>query len=285
MDRSGTGRETQPLLNPYGTALRYFPYYFPVLVFGAVVSVFLSIFVVPPGSIGIVVTFGKVESFSAGLHAKLPWISSLELISAKTQLLEEKNQTPTKEGLSVELDTAILFRLNPSMAGELYAKVGVNYVTTLIEPEAASTIRGLTSESQAKALYTSGRNKIQTAVKEELEARLGPHGIVIIDVLLKGIILPEQLMQSIEAKAKAEQDAARMEFVLKKEQKEAERKSIEAKGIAEFQRIVSSGISPELLKWKGIEATEKFSSSNHSKVIIMGNDGNSLPVILSADKN
>lgn len=280
-NRSGTRRETQPLLNR--NALRLVPYGFPIIAVGTLITLFLSVFVVPPGSIGIVVTFGQVKSFSAGLHVKLPWVSSLELISAKTQLLEEKNQTPTKEGLSVELDTAILFRLESSMAGELYAKVGTNYITTLIEPEAASTIRGLTSEAQAKALYTSGRNKIQQAVKEELEARLGPHGIVIVDVLLKGIKLPEQLMAAIEAKAKAEQDAARMEFVLKKEQKEAERKSIEAKGIAEFQRIVSSGISPELLQWKGIEATEKFSSSNHSKVIIMGNDGNSLPVILSAD--
>lgn len=249
----------------------------------AVITVSMSAFVVPPGMIGIVVTLGEIKSYPPGLHSKAPWISHLDLISAKTQLLTENNLTPTKEGLSVELDTAILFRLNASQAGQLYANVGTNYISTLIEPEAASALRGLTSESEAKALYSSGRNKIQTAVKQELEERLSEHGIIILDVLLKGLKLPATLTQSIEAKAKAEQDAARMEFVLQKERKEAERKAIEAGGIAEFQNIVSKGISPELLQWKGIEATEKFSESNHSKVIIMGNDGKSLPVILSAE--
>lgn len=256
-----------------------------VAIFLGGITVSTSFFVVPPGMIGIVVTLGEIESFPPGLHQKYPWVSHLDFISAKTQLLTENNLTPTKEGLSVELDTAILFKLNSSQAGDLYANVGINYISTLIEPEAASALRGLTSESEAKALYSSGRNKIQQAVKEELESRLSDHGIIILDVLLKGIKLPRELTKSIEAKAKAEQDAARMEFVLQKERKEAERKAIEAGGIAKFQSIVSAGISPELLQWKGIEATEKFSESNHSKVIIMGNDGKSLPVILSADGN
>ena len=88
--------------------------------------------------------------------------------------------------------------------------------------------------------------------------------------------------KAIEAKVKAEQDAAQMEFVLQKEQQEAKRKSIEAGGIADFQRIVSDGISPNLLKWKGIEATEKFADSKNAKIIIMGNDANGLPVILNS---
>ena len=113
--------------------------------------------------------------------------------------------------------------------------------------------------------------------------KLGPRGIVIEDVLLKDIGLPEQLSKSIELKVQAEQESARMVFVLQKEEQEAKRKAIEAGGVADFQRIVSQGISPELLKWKGIEATEKFANSPNTKIVIMGNGGDSLPVILSAD--
>merc|ERR1711977_462054 len=106
---------------------------------------------------------------------------------------------------------------------------------------------------------------------------------IVEDFLLKAIKLPDQLVRAIELKAQAEQEAQRMEFVLQKEQQEAERKKIEAQGIADFQKIVSDGISPNLLKWKGIEATEKLARSENTKVVIMGNGKDSLPVILGQD--
>merc|ERR1719399_443465 len=113
-------------------------------------------------------------------------------------------------------------------------------------------------------------------------ASLQPRGIVVEDVLLKAVRLPELLAHAIELKAQAEQESARMEFVLTKERQEAERKSVEAGGIASFQRIVSEGISPALLQWKGIEATEKLASSANAKMVIMGNGKDSLPVLLGA---
>ena len=100
------------------------------------------------------------------------------------------------------------------------------------------------------------------------------------DILLKAVKLPNAVSDAIELKAQAEQEAQRMEFVLQKERQEAERKKIEAQGIADFQKIVSDGISPNLLKWKGIEATEKLAKSDNSKIVIMGNSKDSLPVIL-----
>merc|ERR1719482_909786 len=114
---------------------------------------------------------------------------------------------------------------------------------------------------------------------------LEPRGVVLEDVLLKAVKLPSQLTHSIEQKAQAEQESARMEFVLTKERQEADRKAIEAKGIAAFQRIVSEGISPALLQWKGIEATERLAASTNSKVVIMGNSKDSLPVILGGDSS
>jgi len=250
-----------------------------------VISLLEAFFVVPPGMVGLVVTLGIAKGFDSGVHWRLPWISHLELMSAKTQLLEENNFIPTKEGLSVGLDTAVLYRLESSHAAELYREVGSNYVDVVLKPEAASAVRGLTSESEAKALYSSGRNLIQNELKKELSDKLSKRGIIIEDVLLKDIALPEQLSKSIELKVQAEQEAARMEFVLKKEQQEAQRKAIEAGGIADFQKIVSEGISPELLKWKGVEATEKFAGAPNTKIVIMGNDSGGLPVILSAAEN
>ena len=139
----------------------------------------------------------------------------------------------------------------------------------------------LTSESEAKALYSEGRAVMQNRLREELKLQLEPCRILVEDVLLRGLNLQQQLLHSIELKAQAEQESARMEFVLQKERQEAERKAIEAAGIADFQRIVSEGISPQLLQWKGIEAAKHLASN--AKVVFIGNSQDSLPVLLSSD--
>jgi len=183
----------------------------------------------------------------------------------------------------VELDTALLYRLDPGAVRDLYLNVGDRFEEVIIKPEVRSIVRGLTSESEAKALYTSGRSEVQGKIKAALSEALGKRGIIVEDVLLKAVKLPDAVSSAIELKAQAEQDAQRMEFVLQKERQEAERKKIEAQGIADFQKIVSDGISPNLLKWKGIEATEKLARSENAKVVIMGNGKDSLPVILGQD--
>lgn len=243
-----------------------------------------SIRTVPPAHVGLVTTLGRLsdEALPSGMHLCNP-LAEVVLFSTQTRLFELRNHVPTKEGLSVDLDVALLFHLKKDSVRDIYLSLGVNFVNVVIQPELSSAVRGLTSEADAKALYTSGRSEIQRKLKVEMAAVLEPRGIVLEDVLLKAIVLPELLTHSIEQKAQAEQDAARMEFVLLKERQEAERKAIEAKGVAQFQRIVSEGISPALLQWKGIEATEKLSQSPNSKIVIMGNSKESLPVILGGD--
>merc|ERR1712054_386302 len=126
---------------------------------------------------------------------------------------------------------------------------------------------------------------IHNKLVEELKAKLEPRGVTLEDVLLKGIKLPKQLTDAIELKAQAEQESARMEFVLSKEKQEADRKKVEASGISAFQTIVSEGISSQLLMWKGIEATEKLASSTNAKIVVMGNTKDSLPVLLSTSSD
>jgi len=177
-----------------------------------------------------------------------------------------------------------LFKLDGTKASELYRGIGMDYINVIVEPQSSSAIRGLTSKYEAKALYSSGRDMIQDLLKTDLSSKLEPHGIIIEDVLLRDLVLPDGISKSIELKMKAEQDAERMEYVLRKEQLEATRKSIEAGGIASFQGIVSDGISPKLLKWKAIEATEKFATAVNTKLVIVGsNGGNNPPVILKSD--
>merc|ERR1712242_291768 len=229
-------------------------------------------------------TFGSPspDLLMPGMHITSPF-AGVEQFSVKTTRFEQSNKVPTKEGLLVELDVALLFHVEPDKIFDIYTTLGNDFVDVLIRPLLASEVRGITSQNDAKALYNSGREILQDNLTITMEAALRPRGIVLENVLLRGVTLPAQLMQSIEAKAKAEQAAEQMKFVLMKEQQEAERKSIEALGIAEFQRIVTEGITPSLLQWKGIEATEKFTSSPNSKLVIMGNSKASLPVMFSGD--
>jgi prohibitin 1 len=258
------------------------------LVTGVVVGVLVisSIRTVPPATVAVITTFGKAgdDTLDSGLHFIFP-LSSLTFFSTKTILLNQENHVPTKEGLTVELDVAVLYKIDKKHVRDIYLSLGEKYDEVVIQPELASAVRGLTSESDAKALYTEGRSEMQNRLKDQLGKSLLPRGIIVEDVLLKAVTLPELLKHSIELKAQAEQDSARMSFVLDKERQEAERKSIEAKGIADFQKIVSDGISPQLLKWKAIEATEKLAESPNSKIVVMGNTEQSLPVLLSAETN
>merc|ERR1711975_137769 len=209
-------------------------------------------------------------------------MGNVVVFNTKTQLIYSENIVPTQEGMNVELDVSLLFHPEPTKVRALYLSIGESYEETVIMPELQSAVRGLTSEVSAKALYTSGRSEIRNKLMEELKAKLDPRGIVLEDVLLKGIKLPKQLTDAIELKAQAEQESARMEFVLTKEKQEAERKKLEASGVAAFQKIVSEGISEQLLMWKGIEATEKLAASTNAKIVVMGNSKDSLPVLLSA---
>ena len=240
-----------------------------------------SITSVPTGNVGVLTLFGRVtgDVLSEGIHMINP-LKSVQKMSIQTQSVKESANTPSNEGLMLALDTSLLFHLDRGKAAEVYQKVGENYAEKIVEPRLRAAIRAATSAHSANALYTNARELVQQQIQEELTAQLGPNGVVIEAVLLRDVQLPPMLKSSIEAKQQAEQDALRMNFILQKEKQEAERKRIEAQGIADFQKIVAQGISAQLLEWKGIEATEKLALSNNSKVVVIGNPKNGLPLVL-----
>ena len=236
---------------------------------------------IPTGNVGVLTLFGRVtgQQLPEGIHLINP-LKSVEKLSVQTQSLKESANVPSNEGLILALDTSLLFRLDKDKAAFVFQTVGNNYAEKIVEPTLRAAIRAATSAHSANALYTNARELVQQQIQEELTAQLAPRGVIVENVLLRDVQLPAMLKGSIEAKQQAEQDALRMSFILQKEKQEAERKRIEAQGISDFQRIVATGISAQLLEWKGIEATEKLASSTNAKVVIIGNPKNGLPLVL-----
>jgi regulator of protease activity HflC (stomatin/prohibitin superfamily) len=180
----------------------------------------------------------------------------------------------------MSLDTSLIYHLNPDRASEVFQKIGADYETVVIEPTFRSAIREATASHTANALYTGEREMVGKQIFDQVSAQLNQRGLSVENVLLRDIQLPATLKAAIEAKQQAEQESLAMNFRLQKETQEAQRKRIEAAGVRDFQQIVAQGITPSLLEWKGIEATENLAKSSNSKVVVIGNSKNGLPLIL-----
>ena len=245
------------------------------------ILLFSSTTSIPTGNVGVLTLFGRVtgDVLGEGIHLINP-LKSVQKLSVQTQSVKESANVPSNEGLILALDTSLLFRLDRNKAAQVYQTVGDNYAEKIVEPTLRAAIRASTSSHTANALYTNARELVQQQIQDELTTQLSVRGVIVEAVLLRDVQLPAMLKGSIEAKQQAEQDALRMSFILQKEKQEAERKRIEAQGIADFQKIVAQGISPQLLEWKGIEATEKLALSTNTKVIVIGNPKNGLPLVL-----
>jgi regulator of protease activity HflC (stomatin/prohibitin superfamily) len=214
-----------------------------------------------------------------GMHLINPLKTNNEM-SIQTQTLKESASVPSSEGLVMNLDTSLIYHVDPLKASDVYQKIGPDYEAVLIEPNLRAAIREATASHTANALYTGEREMVAKQIYDQLLSLLGQRGFIVESILLRDIQLPATLKASIEAKQQAEQEALAMNFRLQKETQEAQRKRIEAAGIRDFQQIVAQGISPQLLEWKGIEATENLAKSSNSKVVVIGNNKNGLPLIL-----
>jgi prohibitin 1 len=252
---------------------------------GFVIALLISVLqcwtIIPAGHVGVVDFFGQVSdnTLKQGINFVNPMAAVIKF-DARTQEVREKISVPTKEGLSIELDISLLFRVSVVNANRIYKTDGEDYIEKIIISQFLSVVRGITSAYEAKELYTSEREVVSQKIVNELSGLLKARGVTIEAAPLRQIKLPAGLTAAIEDKLKAEQESQRMQFVLQKETQEAERKRIEAQGISDFQKIVSQGISEPLLKWKGIEATEKLANSINTKVIVIGSGKEGLPIIL-----
>jgi regulator of protease activity HflC (stomatin/prohibitin superfamily) len=248
------------------------------------IAVFNLFTVIPAGTVGVVDFLGNVsdKTLKSGVNIVNP-IAKIEKFSIQTQQIKEVMNVPSKEGLSVQLEISFMFSVIPDKANEIYTNIGTSYREKILLPNFRSVVRGVTARYEAKALYTASREKLAEEIITDINSILVPQGVIVEEAALRQIILPPGLTKSIEEKLQAEQESQRMEFVLRKEKQEAERKRIEAQGIKDFQTIVSEGINDQLLRWKGIEATEKLANSPNSKVIVIGSGKDGLPLILGGN--
>ena len=245
------------------------------------IVLFMSIKYVPSGHVGVLVFFGRVTDkiLPEGTHMANPFAVN-HAMSVRTQELKEKASVPSKEGLIITLDVSLFFHLDATKANEVFQKLGKQAYIDRAESILRSTIREVTAEHGANALYTGEREVVAKKILDSLDRQLKDRGITVEEVLLRDVKLPQTVTIAIEAKQQAEQDALRMEFILQKETQEAKRKRIEAAGIRDFNRLVAQGLSRQYLTWKGIEATEKLASSENAKVVVIGSGSDGLPLIL-----
>ena len=253
-----------------------------ILGFLLVILLFSSVTKVNTGHVGVLTLFGKVQTdgtLGEGIHLINPLKTNNEM-SIQTQTIKESASVPSSEGLMMSLDTSLIYHLNPDRAADVFQHIGADYENVVVEPTLRSAIREATASHTANALYTGEREMVAKQITDQITTELNKRGISVENVLLRDIQLPATLKASIEAKQQAEQEALAMNFRLQKETQEAQRKRIEAAGVRDFQQIVAQGITPSLLEWKGIEATENLAKSANTKVVVIGNNKNGLPLIL-----
>ena len=244
------------------------------------------------GHIGVKSLFGKVQNdvLGSGLHFINPFME-VERLDIKTQnytmsgVHDEGNQTGddairvlTSDGLEVTIDLTVLYKLLPSEAPKLVRETGVDYTDKIVRPLTRTKIRDNSVYYEAVSLYSNKRDEFQQLIFKSIEEDFKKRGLILEQLLVRNITLPQSVKATIEQKINAEQDAQKMQFVLLKEKQEAERKRVEAQGIADYQRIINIGLTDQQLQYEQIKAYLELAKSPNSKVIIMGK-GNA-PVIL-----
>jgi regulator of protease activity HflC (stomatin/prohibitin superfamily) len=186
----------------------------------------------------------------------------------------------SNDGLEVVIDLTVLFRVSPELAPKIFKEIGVNYSDKIVRPVTRTRIRDNAVYYDAVALYSTKRNEFQQRIFKTIEADFKSRGLVLEQLLIRNINLPTSVKASIESKINAEQDAQKMTFVLQKEKQEAERKRVEAQGIADYQRIISTGLTDKQLQYEQIKAQKELAASTNTKIIFMNGRGNT-PIILS----
>lgn len=226
--------------------------------------------VVRQGEVGVKRTFGKYSDkvYTSGLKTFNPFTSKVVKISSQTENIEVSLVIPSREGLSIQSEVSILYRVKGNEAPDLLRKVGTDYEGTVILPVFRSAVADVTSKYYAKDMHSGNRAEIETAIRDLMMKTVEEKGIIVESVLLKSIALPRSLAKAIEDKLEAEQQAQRMEFVLQQEQREAERMRIKAEGVRDANQIIAEGLTPAILQFKAIEAWLQLSQSPNSKIVL-----------------
>ena len=251
-------------------------------------SLFLFIFllsscaVVRQGEVGVKRKLGKLQerTIQPGAIVFNPFISTVIKLPIRTINVEISSNLPSKEGLNVGAVISILYRIKPEAASSIIENIGTEYEDVVITSVFRSASADVCSRFFAKDMHTLKRAEIEEQIAIRMSDLLSDRGFEIEAVLLKTIRLPAGLANAVEEKLEAEQDAQRMEFLLQRERLEAQRKLVEAEGTRDAQKVLSEGITKEILEWQMIQAFKELATSPNSKIIMT--DGKT-PLLMSGD--
>lgn len=263
-----------------------------LLILGVSTSCFKTI---EPGQVGVKSLFGKVDN--TVLYSGLNFINPLVKVTGfdvRTQTYtmsgdhEEGNikgddaiRILTADGLEVVIDLSVLFNVKSNEAPKILQEIGTDYLDKIVRPVARTAIRDNAVSYDAVSLYSTKRDEFQNKIFKTIETSFSKRGLQLQQLLIRNVALPASVKTTIESKINAEQDAQKMTFVLQKEKQEAERKRVEAQGIADYQKILSTGLSDKQLQYESIKAQQAIATSPNAKVIIMGSSKN--PVIIGGN--
>jgi regulator of protease activity HflC (stomatin/prohibitin superfamily) len=246
------------------------------------------------GEVGVQVLFGSVQNntLGSGLHFINP-LMDVQRLDIKTQNYtmsavhnegaqegDDAIRVLSADGLEVVIDMTVLYKVVPGNAPDILRETGIDYTSKIVRPLTRTKVRDNAVYYDAVSLYSTKRDEFQARIFKTIEDEFRRRGLLLEQLLIRNITLPQAVKTSIEQKISAEQDAQKMQFVLQKERQEADRKRVEAQGIADYQRIISLSLTDRQLQYESIKAQLEIAKSPNAKVIIMGK-GNS-PVILDA---
>jgi regulator of protease activity HflC (stomatin/prohibitin superfamily) len=261
----------------------------------AAIGLVFSVFkVIDPGKVGVQILFGKVQNdvLESGLHIINPLVD-VTVFSIQTQNYtmsavhsegevqgDDAIRVLSSDGLEVTIDLSVLYKVNAAKAPFIMQNIGMDYVDKIVRTVARTAIRDNAVNYAAVDLYSIKRQEFQNKINSTISLSFEKRGLDLQQILIRNISLPPSVKASIESKINAEQEAQKMTFVLQKERQEADRKRVEAQGIADYQKILSTGLSDKQLQYETIKAQKEIALSPNTKVIIIGN-GKSNPIMLT----
>lgn len=281
-----TSKKSNSPITPYSTIIKVVGVV--IMIVGGVLA---SVVQINPGEIGVQKLFGKVNNdvLESGLNLVNPLVEVVTFdIRTENYTMSGVQDEGSKsgddairvlsaDGLEVVIDLTVLYKVIPTEAPRILKEIGTDYRNTIVRPICRTKIRDNAVYYDAVALYSTKRDEFQARIFSTIEKDFKSRGLFLEQLLVRNITLPASVKATIESKINAEQDAQKMTFVLQKEKQEAERKRVEAQGIADYQKILSTGLSDKQLQYEMIKA---IATSPNAKLIIMGGGKNSTPVIL-----
>jgi len=252
-----------------------------------------SLVQIEPGEVGVQKLFGKVNDriLESGLNFKNPLVEvvpfdvrtqnyTMSGVASEGEIAgDDAIRVLSADGLEVIIDLTVLYKVVPTLAPSILKEIGIDYRNIIVRPICRTKIRDNAVYYDAVALYSSKRDEFQARIFKGIEADFQTRGLLLEQLLVRNITLPASVKTTIESKINAEQEAQKMTFVLQKEKQEAERKRVEAQGIADYQKIISSTLNDRQLQYEMIKA---ISTSPNAKLIIMG-DGKNTPFIINGN--